>query len=929
MTQFLLLGDLELLVDGCAVEIGHARQQCVLAALLVNVNQALPADQLLERVWAERPPRRARNTLSGYLSRLRQVLTGTGAAIVRRPAGYLLAADPLSVDLHRFDDLVAQAHAACDSGTAEARLDHALGLWRGEPFAALDTPWLNEVRRSLAAKRLSAELERNDMVLRRGGHAELLEELCELAAAHPLDERLAAQLLLALYRSGRQADALARYERLRRRLADELGVDPGAELQQLHQRILATDQVLITSTARAPVPRQLPAAPRSFTGRTRELAVLDSFVDTPATVVLSGAPGVGKTALAVHWGHLVRERFPGGQLYVNLRGFDPAGSPVDPASVIRGFLEAYAVPAADIPVDQEAQAALFRGLVADKQVLLVLDNARDAQQVRPLLPAAPRCLTVVTSRGSLTSLVAVEGAHPLAVDLLTDEDARRLLIARLGAERVAAEPAALDEIITTTTRLSLALVIVAAWAATHPGFPLACLAAELSDSRRRLDVLNAGDPATDLRAVFALSCQALSPGARRLFRLAGLHPGPDLSAASTASLAGLPPGATRPLLDELAQAHLIDEHEPGRYIQHNLLRTYATELAHRTDSDELRHAAADRFLEHYLHTAYQADRILSPHRDPITLARLQAGVAPEAHVGYEQALAWFTAERRVLLCAVQFAASSGRPTYAWQLAWSLQTFLALRGHWHDVVTVAGVAMAATERLDDPHAQAVLGRLLGRGHLELGRFTEARTTLLRALELCRRLGDPIGQADVHHDLAVTCAREGGSRDHTGMALDHARRSLRLYRDGGHRPGQAGALNDIGWLHALLGMPDAAITACSEALALFEDLGDRDGQAATLDSLGYAHHCLGNHERAVDCYRRAIGLNRELGHRHCESQALSHLGDALRTAGDVTGARVAWGQALAILDALEHRDAEAVRAKLDGASAGYSRPRLPNT
>lgn len=906
-TQFLLLGDLEVLIGGRTVEIGHARQQCVLATLLVNANQTVSADQLVERVWADQPPQRARNTLSGYLSRLRQVLAGTDAAIVRRSPGYRLSVDPRAVDLHLFEELVAQACSADDEQLAEARLEHALGLWRGEAFATLDTPWLNEIRESLAGKRLSAELDRNDLALRRGGHADLLNALCELAAAHPLDERLAGQLLLALYRSGRQADALARYEQLRHRLADELGVDPATELQHLYRRILRMDQSLVTMPARAATPRQLPTAPRLFAGRADELAELDALVDGPAAVVLSGAPGIGKTALAVHWGHRVRDRFPDGQLYSNLRGFDPAGPPSDPATAIRGFLEALGIPAARIPADADAQAALYRGLLADKQVLIILDNVRDAQQVRPLLPAAPGCVTVVTSRNRLTGLVAMEGAHPLALDLLSDEDARQLVTSRIGADRVIAEPDALEEIISLTTRLPLALVIAAAWAATHPGFPLTCLTSELRDSGRRLDALDTGDPATNIRTVFAASYLAQPPATRRLFRLLGLHPGPDLSVAAAASLGGQRPGQVRSLLDELAQAHLVEEQLPGRYTQHNLLRTYATELGHATDSDDLRRAAAHRLVEHYLQTAREADRLLCPSRGSPASSCPIAGVTSEPLGHYPQAIAWFTAEFRVLLSVIQAA---GVPACTWQLAWSLRTFLDLRGYWRDWVTVARSAVAAADQLDDPHAHALSRHLLGNGYRKVGRLQEARTYLRQALEHYRRVRDLTGQAHAHHDLAMACEREDG----IGLALGHARRALALHRIGNHRPGQAAALNSIGWYHALLGDHGEAITMCLRALSMFQDLGDRDGQAATWDSLGYAQGCLGRHDEAVGSYRLSIDLNRELGHLHCEAETLSHLGDTYRAIGDLDAARDTWDQALTILEDLDHLEAEQLRVKI---------------
>ncbi len=461
--EFRLLGDVEAHIDGRLVEIGHARQRCVLVALLVEANRPVPIDQLIDRVWGDRPPHRARNALSGYLSRLRQVLASAGGVqIVRQPGGCVLKVDPMSVDLHRFHRLVVQARTA-EQGKAAALFEQALGLWRGDAFATLDTPWLNLIRNTLDVTRLAAELDRNDIALDRGQHASLLSELTASAAAHPLDERLAGQLMLARYRCGRQAEALEVYKQVRQRLIEELGTDPGKPLQELHRQILAADPALPAvgpairsprGSALSPVPRQLPAPLRSFTGRAQELAELDALLtaagDQPTTVVItavSGTAGVGKTATAVHWAHRIADRFPDGQLYLDFRGFDPSGVMVTPAEAVRTFLDTFEVPPQRIPASLDAQFGLYRSLLADCRMLIVLDNARDVGQVRPLLPGAPGCMALVTSRNELTGLVATEGAYPLPLDLLTPAEARDLLARRIGPERVEAEPTAADEIV--------------------------------------------------------------------------------------------------------------------------------------------------------------------------------------------------------------------------------------------------------------------------------------------------------------------------------------------------------------------------------------------------------------------------------------------------------------------------------------------------
>src|SRR5262249_3869064 len=419
----------------------------------------------------------------------------------------------------------------------------------------------------------------------------------------------------------------------------------------------------------------------------------------------------GKTALAVYWAHGVTDRFPDGQLYVNLRGFDPSGSVMDPADAVRRFLDALDVPPERIPVDLDAQAALYRSQLAGRRMLVVLDNARDTAQVRPLLPGAPGCLVVVTSRNELTGLIAGDGAHPVTLDLLTDDEARQLLTQRLGADRVAAEPAAVGEIITRCAHLPLALALVATRAAIRPHAELRVLAEELRDAQQRWQLLTGDDPTTDVQAVFSWSYHALTPEAARLFRLLRLPPGPEVSAAAAASLAGLPVSAVRPVLAELTAASLLVEHTIGRYAFHDLLRAYATGLAGRLDTDQHRHAAAVRMLDHYLHTAFIANRLLEPARDPITLTSPAPGVTPQHPADHQQALDWFTVEHPVLLAAVEHAAGIGFDTHTWQLAWTLVTFLDRRGHWHDWAATGRAAVAAAHRLADRTKQAYAHRNL--------------------------------------------------------------------------------------------------------------------------------------------------------------------------------------------------------------------------
>ncbi|MEV6237869.1 BTAD domain-containing putative transcriptional regulator [Lentzea sp. NPDC051838] len=897
--EFGLLGDVEVRVDGEVVEVGHARQQCVLVALLVDANRLVPVDVLVERAWGEQVPHRARNAVAGYVSRLRQVLP-SGVRITGRQGGYVLTADPLSVDLHRFDRLVERSRLEPDH--AVVLLTEALSLWRGEPFSTLDTPWLAGLRSSLEARRLAALLDRNDLVLEQGRHTELLVELEALAALLPLDERVAGQLMLALYRSGRQADALLRYEQMRTLLADELGADPGPALRLLHKRMLTAEAALTVTApvASRPVPRQLPAPPRSFAGRGRELHALDAIIDGGHPIVLSGTAGVGKTALAVHWAHRVAERFPDGQLYVNLRGFDPSGAVMAPGEAVRAFLDALGIDPQRIPASLDAQASLFRSALADKRVLVLLDNARDADQIRPLLPGSPGCLVLVTSRNRLAGLVATHGAYPLALDLLSTGEAHDLLVDRLGLDRLRAEPDVADEIIRRCAGLPIALTIVAARVACT-SFPLRAIAAEL---RGGLDPFDGGDSATDVRAVFSWSYHALAPAPARLFRLLGLHPGPDVSLAAAASLCG--DAQVRPLLAELTRAHLLTEHQPGRYVFHDLLRAYATEQASLHDSDDERFATNGRLHDHYVHTAHAATRLLSPTRDVIIPPSPHAGVRPEKLTDFAQALDWFTAEHHVLLAAVEHAGATGLDTHARHLAWALAEFLERRGHWSDLAAVGQVALAAAVRLADPLAQSHAHRYLARASTQLNDLEEAHTHLQRSLDVS---GEPVGQALTHRELAYVCERRGRH----DQALHHASQALDLYAAAGHRRGQAGSLNTVGWYQALLGDFEKALTSCEAALGLLEP-DDLDGQASTWDSLGYIHHHRGDHREAIECYQRSLDVFRSLGDHYWTADVLIHLGDSHLAAGDAHAAGVAWKEALEILDDLGHPHADAVRSRI---------------
>jgi DNA-binding SARP family transcriptional activator/tetratricopeptide (TPR) repeat protein len=896
--RFRLLGPVEADIDGQPLQLGHARQRSVLVALLVDAGRVVSTDVLLDRVWGDCPPRRARVTLAGYVSRLRRMIPGSGP--FWEPGGYRLDVDPMTVDLHQFHDLVTRARASSEG--AEALLTEALQLWRGDAFTGLETPWSQEVRAVLDAGRHAAELDRNDLALAHGRHGALVAELSSRAAAHPFDERLAGQLLLALYRCGRVADALRHYETIRRGLAEELGADPSPALQELHQRILAGDPTLTMTSP--PVPRQLPAPLGGFAGRFRELDRLDALVGSAGAVVVSavsGTAGVGKTALALHWAHRVADKFDDGQLYVNLRGFDPGGSVMSPAIAVRMFLDGLGVAPHRIPQSLDAQTALYRSLLAGRRMLIVLDNARDAEHVRPLLPGASGCVVLVTSRDQLTDLVAAEGAELVTLDVLSPIEARDLLSCRIGPDRVAAERDAVAEIITRCARLPLALAIVAARAVTHPTFPLETFARELR-----------ADPVSDVRAVFSWSYRTLSPSAAIAFRLLGLHPGPDFGVPAVASVAGLPIDAVRPALAELTKAQLLIEHQPGRYTFHDLLRAYAAEQASTHDSEEDRRAATHRMLDHYLHAAHCASIGVDPHRaDPTGDVEVRAGVVAEHIDDFESAMAWFSAERQVLLAVIELAAGSGFESHSWRLAWTLADYRTQQGLRHEVAAAIGVALDAARRGADLLGEALMQRLLGCAQILLGRFEQAHGYFQHALALLAELGDHHPALAVTHRSIGAAAQRQGRND---VALRHAHLAMAADLANGDRVGYVRSLNMLGWCQTLLGDHREALEHCAQALALYREIDDPTGEAATLDSLGYIHHHLGNHEQAIDYYERALQMFREARFHYLEGDALNHIGDTYHAIGNHDAARKAWRQALLIFADFDHPDTEDVRVKL---------------
>jgi DNA-binding SARP family transcriptional activator len=919
--EFSLLGDVRVRLDGRAVDVGHARQRAVLVVLLVEANRVVPDDELVDRVWGEhRLPARPARALQTYVSLLRSALAagGGGATIARRAGGYQLRVPEEAVDLHRFRALTERAHGAGDETAAEL-LERALGLWRGEPFPSLDTPWLNLTRSVLDGERHAARYELAEAYLRLGRHDELLVRLVEWVQRHPLDERLAAQYLVALYRAGRRAEAIAYYDEVRRRLAEQLGTDPGAELRALHRRLLTDDPALEAPASRLPPPRQLPTDTAHFTGRRAELAALDRAAeertgDGSAVVIAAvhGCPGAGKTTLAVHWALRAGHRFPDGQLYANLRGFDPSDAPLSPSEVLDGFLRALNVAEQQIPPELEARATLFRSLVAGRRVLVFLDNAATVEQVRPLLPGSSPCVVVITSRNRLAGLAAREGVRRIGVGSLPEPDAVELLRTIVGPARADAEPGALPELARRCECLPLALRIAAERVAAHPHTPLAGLVRELADVRR-LDVLSAeGEESGAVRAVFSWSYRRLTPAAARAFRLLSLHPGPEVGRPAAAALLGAP---ARTLLDALVGAHLLEETGPDRFGLHDLLRAYAAECAAADEPEQSRAAAVRRTLAWYLHTADAAARAFSPAGVRPGLAPPEPGCAPLSFERPDQALRWCESELPNLVAATAAARSRGEHATAWRLPVILWEFFSRRKHWSDWIATHLAGLAAAEECGDRTGEGWVLNTLGPAYRDLKRYGEALDCFQRALRIWQETGQRVGQGWTLYNIGDTLRETGRLEE----AIEYLTRSLAISRESGVRWGEGWALAMLGDASRRLGRPADALRFLHQSLRIRQEAGDDVGRAVTLTMLGHVHRDLGNLPEALRFFRRSLLICRQSDQPQLEARNLLAIGDALRDSDRAPEARESWGDALAAFERIGDPHAAEAGRRLRGPAA----------
>jgi DNA-binding SARP family transcriptional activator/tetratricopeptide (TPR) repeat protein len=941
--RFGILGPLQVHDGGAAVAVGPPKQRALLGVLLVHANQVISTHRLVELLWNGDPPAGAVRALHVYLSGLRKALRSgrpgrdDGELLVRRPPGYLLRVAPGALDLEEFERLVAEARRARGGGElaqAVRLLEEALDLWRGPALADVEVAVLQDtVVPRLEEARLAATEERIDIELALGRHAGLCGELQALVAEHPFRERLCGLLMLALYQSGRQAEALAVYRDARGRLVGELGVDPGAELQRLQRQILAADPALdgppevsasepsSTGSQPWPVPRQLPTPIATFTGRAQELAQLDRTVTAQGSsgpVVISaidGTGGIGKSALAIHYAHQILDRFPDGQLYVNLRGATAGLAPLTPLDALGRLLRALGVQPTRIPAQVEEAAGLFRSLAAGRRLLVVLDNAASVEQVRPLLPPSPTCAVLVTSR---RVLAALEGAQVLHLDLLPQEQAVELLGRIAGPSRVASEAKAAAEVVRLCGYLPLAIQIAGARLAARPTWPVGELAGRLADATGRLEELAAGDLA--VQASFEVSLRGLRDSADPLdraaaagFGLLGLPDGPDLGVPAAARLLEGPERTARVLLERLVDAQLLQTPRPGRYQFHDLVRLYARQQATRQHPEAERLAALERLVGFYTATAWHTLKLLRPGDQRLASAdsRWTGGGLdfPDAAA----ALAWLETERGNLLAAIKQTATVAPAVpakLATELTRALFGLFEVHNHWTDGMQANQTALELARRIGDLSGQTHAHSDLSFVYERLGRYQEALDHLQQALPLFRQLGDRHGQAATLGNLGIIYSRLERSQE----ALDHLQQALSLGRQLGARRGQAATLGNLGIVYQALGRPQEALNHLQQALTLFRQLGDRHGQAEDLNNLGMVYGRMGRYQEAFHHHRQAVALFLELGDRHGQAMALRDLGDALIGAGQPQRAREEWQQALELCQALAPPEAAQLRSRL---------------
>jgi DNA-binding SARP family transcriptional activator/Tfp pilus assembly protein PilF len=973
--EFRILGPLEVWRDGQLLPIHAAKQRTLLAMLLLQANQVVETDRLIEQLWGDEPPRTARNTLQTLVLRLRRMLQPAQPderavqVLVSHAAGYALRVAPEQLDVSRFEALERRAGRAMASGDLERAatwLREALGLWRGPVLA--DVP--AEALRQLAApeleeRRLVALEERIEADLRLGRHAQLVGELGALVAEHPLRERLYGQLMLALYRAGRRGEALAAYRAARRVLGAELGLDPGITLQRLERAILRGDPTLDLKAREAldlprpaaPAPCQLPPDSVAFTGRSRELEELRALLGRatgPATIcTIDGGAGIGKSALAIRAAYASLGRFDDGCLWVDLQCGTAGLAPLEPEEVLGRFLRSLGLDSKEIPDNLDEAAARFRSLLAGRGMLVILDNAASAAQVRPLLPTGPRCAALITSRRILTAL---DGVRRLHLEVLPAGDAVALLARLAGRDRVAAEPQAAAAIAEMCGRLPLALRIVGARLAARPNWPLSALGERLANERGRLDELHMDD--LEVRASFEVAYRALrerqaagGDDDARLFRLLGLLARPEVGVPAAAALLEEPRETAAAALERLVDMSLLDSPAPGRYRLHDLVHLFARERSEQEDSEPARAAALTRVLRFYLVTAQRADELLRPGQPAVAGGEWE----PLAFDDRAAALAWLELERSNLVASVRQAAAPGVPCeIAGALAATLFGFFDLRSYWTDWEQVNRLALGFAQQRRDRAGQARAHRDLGALAWRRYQLGAALAHLREALRWFREVGDRRGEGLSLNNLglvyfeqrrygeAAACLegglaafREVGDRRGAGLSLNNLgmvhfeqRRygeatgclgqDLAISRELGDLRGEAITLKNLGDIHRAQRHYDVAADRYQQSFDICLALGDRRGQAIGLDDLGETCRLRGRLAAAVDYLESSLELRRAVGDRRGEAETLWHLGLALRARGEQESATGCWRAALGVFERLGAPQAADVRALLGEAT-----------
>jgi DNA-binding SARP family transcriptional activator len=919
-----LLGPVEAVgPDGVAKLVG-VRQRALVGLLALNAGRTVPQSRMVDALWGEDPPRTAVQTLYSHVARVRQALDACGlrGVLRTRESGYLLAVQPEQVDATRFEQRVAQARTAIAGGTVNEAVTHlreGLALWRGDALADAATHgWAASEVDRLHEVRLTAQEDLWEARLRLGEHAGAVGELERLLVSRPGRERLVGLLMLALYRCGRPAEAIQVYQRLRAHLADQLGVEPSPEVQRQYTAILRRDPDLDPATSGVPPatvrPAQLPPPAGHFTGRTPELAILNRLLgDRPRIGVVSGPAGMGKTALAVQWAHLAADRFIDGQLFLDLRGHDPATAlPVSDA--LTHLLAGLGVPPAQIPAHPAAQLGLYRSVLHQRRMLVLLDNAASAEQVNPLVPPSSTSLLVVTSRHRLAGLAVDHAVSAVDLDVLPAGDALALLRRILGAGRVTGEPAAADRLVELCDRLPLALRIAAAKLTVRPGQHIAALVDDLTEDR--LDALTVPGDSRSIRTVFAGAYLALSPAAARLFRRLGQHPGPTFTAGLAAALEGTPLPQVRSTLDELVAAHLVAE-MADRYRFHDLIGAYAHECAAPAEAER----TTARIIDWYLTVADRANRVLDPTRDQAGPVPADPPVEEPFLPNHEQALSFLDAERHNLLPVARHIAGREHHQAAWRLTYLLAGYLSIGGQWSAQIEIGRLGLAAAQRLADPAAESLMRSLLGAACNAIQQYDEALEHLGVALDLMRTTEDVRGQGKAYNNLAFTYVRLGRYDE----AMEAFREALALYEADHHQPGIALTLNNLGHTHTLKGWPDRAMAYLSRALTLARELDHPGLEARTLHSLGEARLAAADHDGALARFAAALAIRRRIGERRLAADTLNLIGLTHQARGDHAAAAGHFRRALALARELGDRHLEATTlAYLDAGPPGSGAP-----